>query len=48
MKMTYDFAEMEIIRFNAEDVIATSPLINGGEGDGFIYNFDDLLNMEQR
>ena len=34
--MTYEIAEMEVVAFETEDVIATSKggLINGGEGSG--------------
>ena len=34
MKECYMTAELEIIRFDTEDVITTSPLRNGGDAGG--------------
>lgn len=35
MKLNYEVAEMEVVAFEAEDVIATSKGLNfGGEGSG--------------
>jgi hypothetical protein len=42
--MDYIFAEMEVILFENEDVIATSGgLINGGVGSGDSDRFDNLF-----
>lgn len=51
MKMKYENTEMEIVKFSAEDVIATSGatdggLINGGAGAGDDYDFETMLDME--
>lgn len=48
MKMAYVSAEMEVILFENEDVIATSDatsagLINGGVGSGDSGRFEDLF-----
>ena len=48
MKMSYVNAEMEIVLFDNEDVIATSGptsggLINGGVGSGDSGKFEDLF-----
>lgn len=48
MKMQYIGAEMEIVLFESEDIIATSSptsngLINGGVGSGDSGKFEDLF-----
>ena len=40
--MKYIKAELEIVEFDAEDVITTS-LVDGGEGEGDEGNFGDLF-----
>ena len=45
MKHNYEIAEMEIVSFEAEDVITTSGggLINGGIGSGDSGDFSELF-----
>lgn len=44
MKHLYQEAEIEVVAFEAEDVICTSGgLVNGGTGSGDSADFDDLF-----